>query len=140
MVIDCLDYQGFLDLSISRSEASRPIMAGYSYTSHQFNHNEPKVQFANTLPMSNVNNYFVSTMNTHVDVARYDTSKHIASASNYSDGFTYANYNSEFYMQKPLSNDMHALNFNDTSNIQHYPLRTQSIRRPMDGRSLVMSD
>jgi hypothetical protein len=94
-------------------------MAGYSYSSNQFNYNKPKVQFANTLPMSNVNSYFASTINSYVDVARFDTSRHITSASTCSDGFSYANYNSEFNMQKPLSN-MHALNFNNTSNIQHY--------------------
>jgi hypothetical protein len=103
---------------ITRSEASRLIMAGYSYTSNQFTYNEPKVQFANTLPMSNVSSYFASTMNPYVDVARFDTSRHIASASNYSDDVNYTNYNSEFNMQKPLLNNMHALNFNDTSNIQ----------------------
>jgi hypothetical protein len=48
-------------------------MAGYPYTSHQFIYNEPKVQFANTLPMSNVNSYFASTMYPYVDVARFDT-------------------------------------------------------------------
>jgi hypothetical protein len=69
--------------------------------------------------MSNVNSYFASTVNHYVDVARFDTSRHIASASACSDGFDYANYNSEFNMQKPLSNNMHALNFN-TSIIQHY--------------------
>jgi hypothetical protein len=95
-------------------------MAGYPSTSHQFIYNEPKVQFANTLPMSNVNSYFASTMNPYVDVARFNSSRHIASASACSDGFDYANYNSEFNMQKPLSNNMHALNFNDTSDIQHY--------------------
>jgi hypothetical protein len=58
-------------------------------------------------------------MNCYVDVARFDTNRHSASASACSDGFDYANYNSKFYMQNPLSN-MHALNFNDTSNIQHY--------------------
>jgi hypothetical protein len=86
-------------------------MVGYSYTSHQFIYNEP---------MSNVNNYFASTMNPYVDVVRFDTSRHIASTSACLDGFDYANYNFEFNMQKPLSNNMHALNFNDTSNIQHY--------------------
>jgi hypothetical protein len=95
-------------------------MAGYSYSSNQFNYYEPKVQFAKTLPMSNVNNYFESTMNPYVDVARFGTSRHIASASACSDGSDYANYNFEFNMQKPLSNNMHTLNFNDTSNIQHY--------------------
>jgi hypothetical protein len=67
--------------------------------------------------MSNVN--FASTINPYVDVARFDTSRHIASASAGSDGFG-ANYNSEFNMQKPLLENMHALSFNDTSNIQHY--------------------
>jgi hypothetical protein len=43
-------------------------MVGYPSTSHQFIYNEPKVQFANTLPMSNVNSYFASTMNPYVDV------------------------------------------------------------------------
>jgi hypothetical protein len=70
--------------------------------------------------MSNVSNYFASTMNPYGDVARFDTSRHITSTSYCLDGFTYVNYNSEFNMQKPLSNNMHALNFNDTSNIQHY--------------------
>jgi hypothetical protein len=95
-------------------------MAGCSYTSNQFNYNETKEQFANTLPVSNVNSYFASTMNPYVVIARFDTSRHITSASNCSNGFTYANYNSEFYKQNPLLNNMHALNFNDTSNIQHY--------------------
>jgi hypothetical protein len=69
--------------------------------------------------MSNVNNYFASTMNPYVDVATFDTSRHIASANTCSDGFIYANYNSEFNMRRSLSN-MHDLNFNDTSNIQNY--------------------
>jgi hypothetical protein len=59
-------------------------------------------------------------MNLYVDVARFDTSRHISSASACSDDFDYANYNSEFNRQKPLLNNMHALNFNDTSSIQHY--------------------
>jgi hypothetical protein len=62
---------------------------------------------------------FASTINPYFDVARFDNSRHIASAST-SDGVNYATYNSEFYIQKPLSNNMHALSFNDTSNIQHY--------------------
>jgi predicted Zn-dependent protease len=71
--------------------------------------------------MSNVSNYFASTINPHVDVARFDNSMHIASASTYSDCVNYENYNSKFYIQKPLSNNnIHALSFNDISNIQHY--------------------
>jgi hypothetical protein len=70
--------------------------------------------------MSNVNSYFLNTINPYVDVARYDTSRHITWASTCSDDFNYANYNSEFNMQKPLLENMPALSFNDTSNIQHY--------------------
>jgi hypothetical protein len=76
-------------ICITRSEASIFIMAGYSYTSHQFIQRAQGI--AKTLPMSNVNNYFASTINPHVDVARFDTSRHVASASNYSDGVDYAN-------------------------------------------------
>jgi hypothetical protein len=47
-------------------------MVDYSYTSHQFSSSESKVQFANTLPMSNFNNYFASTTNSNIDDARYD--------------------------------------------------------------------
>src|SRR5690348_11353672 len=99
-------------------------MAGYQSTPYQCYYNEPKVQFANTLPMSNI--YFANTMNSHVDVARYDNSTHIASANDYSDGVTYANYNSECYDQRPLSDNMHALNFNTTSNIQHAPIHSHA--------------
>jgi hypothetical protein len=72
--------------------------------------------------MSNVNSYFASTMNPYVDAARFDTSRHITSASICSIDFNYANYNSKFHMQKPLLNNMHALDFNDTSNLQYYSL------------------
>jgi hypothetical protein len=114
-LLGCSRISGFT--YITRSEASRLIIAGFSYTSNQYNYNELKVQFANILPMSNVNSYFASTMNPYVDVARFDTSRHITSASTYSDGFNYPNYSSEFNMQNPLLNNMHALKFNDTSNI-----------------------
>jgi hypothetical protein len=58
-------------------------------------------------------------MNSHVDVASHNIGIHIASASNYSDGFNYACYDSENYMQKPMSHNMHTLEFNATSNVQH---------------------
>jgi hypothetical protein len=109
-------------------------MAGYPYTSYQFIYNDPKVQFANTLPMSNINSYFASTISPYVDVARFDTSRHITLASTSSDGFNYANYNSEFNMQKSLLENMHALSFNDTSNIQHYThtLTVQQIQKSVN--------
>ena len=72
--------------------------------------------------MSHVsNNYFAKTMNSHVDIARHSDSRYVALASHYSDNaFNCANYNSENYMQKLMSN-MNALNFNISSNIQHEP-------------------
>jgi hypothetical protein len=69
-------------------------MVIYPYNLPQFIYNEPKVQFANTLPMSNVNSYFAGTMSPYVDVVRYDTISHTASVTNYSNGVNYANYNS----------------------------------------------
>jgi hypothetical protein len=60
-------------------------------------------------------------MNSHVDVASHNNGTHIASASNYSDNFNYAYYNSKNYMQEPMAHDMHTLEFNGTSNIQHAP-------------------
>jgi len=63
------------------------------------------------------NNYFASTPTSHVDVARYNDSMHIASASGSLYGSNHAYVGSENYMQETMSN-MHALNFNDPSNIQ----------------------
>jgi ribosomal protein S26 len=68
-------------------------MVSCPYTLPQFIYNEPNVQFANTLAMSNVNSYFAGTMKSYVDVARYDTISHTALVSNYSNGPNYANYN-----------------------------------------------
>ena len=72
-------------------------MAGYSYSPQQYYYTTPEVQHRNTSHINN--NYCASTKNSHVDVARYNNSVHIASASNYSDGFNYATYNSENYLQ-----------------------------------------
>jgi hypothetical protein len=59
------------------------------------------------------NDYFVSIINSHVDVATYSDSVLVASASNYSDVLVHACHNSE-YVQKSMST-MHS----DISNIQH---------------------
>ena len=89
-------------------------MAGYSYAPQQYCYTTPKVQHTNT----SQNNYCASTTNSHVDVARYNNSMHIASASHCSDNaFYYAHHKN--YMQRPMSNNMHTLNFHATSNIQH---------------------
>jgi hypothetical protein len=59
------------------------------------------------------NDYFVITVNSHVDVATYSDSILVASASNYSDVLVHACHNSE-YIQKSMST-IH----NGISNIQH---------------------
>ena len=96
-------------------------MAGYSYAPQRYYYTTPEVQHTNTSHI--INNYCASTTNSHVDVARYNDSVHVASASHYSDNrFYYAHHNnSENYMQQPMSNNMHTSNFHATSNIQHTP-------------------
>jgi hypothetical protein len=93
-------------------------MAGYSYAPQQYYYTTPEVQHANISYVSN--HYFSSTTNFHVDVASHNSGIHIALASNYSDGFNYAVYNSENYMQQPMPNNMHNLNFDATNNIHTY--------------------
>jgi hypothetical protein len=66
------------------------------------------------------NDYFVSIINSHVDVATYSDSVLVASASNYSDVLVHACHNFE-YVQKSMST-MH----NDISNIQHAPAYSHS--------------
>ena len=72
-------------------------MACYSYAPQQYYYTMPEVQHASTSFVST--DYFGSTINSHVDVASHNNGIHIASASNYSDGFNYATYNSENYLQ-----------------------------------------
>ena len=91
-------------------------MAGYSYAPQRYYYTTPEVQHTETSHVPN--NYCASTTNSHVDVARYNNSMHIASASHCSDNaFYYAHHKN--YMQRPMSNNMHTLNFHATSNIQH---------------------
>ena len=109
-------------------------MAGYSYSPQQYYYTTPEVQHRNTSHINN--NYCASATNSHVDVARYNDSVHIASASHYSDNrFYYAHHNnSENYMQQPMSNNMHTSIFHATSNIQHTPFHTsaaEQVHMPM---------
>lgn len=91
-------------------------MAGYSYALLQYYYSTFEVQQANTSLVSN--DYFASTTNSYVDVARYNDSTHITLASHYSDnGSSYTYFNSENYMHRPMSNNMHALNLNNISSI-----------------------
>jgi hypothetical protein len=61
------------------------------------------------------NTYFVSTVNSHVDVATYSDSILVASTSNYLVVLVHASHNSE-YVQKSMS-AIHS----GISNIQHTP-------------------
>jgi galactitol-specific phosphotransferase system IIB component len=78
----------------------------------------PMVQQTSMISMPN--DYFVSTVNSHVDVATYSDSVLVASASNYSDILVHACHNSE-YVQKSMSS-MHS----SISNIQHAPAYSHS--------------
>jgi hypothetical protein len=80
--------------------------------------NLPMVQ--QTSMISTPNDYFVRTINSHVDVATYSDSVLVASASNYSDVLVHACHNSE-YVQKLMST-MHS----GISNIQHAPAYSHS--------------
>ena len=82
---------------IKITEASRPTKK-YTWRGFLMFHYYTmlEVQLANTSHVAN--NYFASVMTPHGDVASHNSGKHIISASNYSDGFNYACYNSENYM------------------------------------------
>ena len=69
---------------------------------HSIIYTTPEVQHTNTSHITN--NYYASTANSHVDVARYSDSVHVASASHYSNNRFYYAYhnNSENYMQQPM--------------------------------------
>ena len=102
-------------------------MAGYSYSSQQYYYTTPEVQHTNTSHITN--NYCASTTNSHVDVARYNDSTHIASASHYCDnGFNYTHYNYENYMQRSMSNNMHTLDLDATFNMQHTFFHTSAVK------------
>ena len=108
-------------------------MAGYSFVPQQYYYTTPKVQHTNTSYA--YNNYCASTTNSHVDVARYNDSMHIASTSRYSDGSNYAHHSFENYMQRPMSNNMHTLNFDAASNIQlthFHTSATERVHMPMN--------
>ena len=98
-------------------------MAGYSYAPQRYYYTTPEVQHTNTS--------HITTKNSHVDVARYNDSVHVASASHYSDNrFYYAHHNnSENYMKQPMSNNMHTSIFHATSNIQHTPFHTSAAKQ-----------
>ena len=102
-------------------------MAGYSYAPQRYYYTTPEVQHTETSHVPN--NYCASTTNSHDDVARYNDSMHIASTSRYSDGSNYAHHNSENYMQRPMSNNMHTLNFDAASNIQLTHFHTSAVER-----------
>jgi ABC-type antimicrobial peptide transport system permease subunit len=78
----------------------------------------PMIQQTSMILMPN--DYFVSTINSHIDVAIYSDSVLIVSVSNYSDVLIHACHNSK-YVKKSVST-MHS----DISNIQHAPAYSHS--------------
>jgi hypothetical protein len=86
-------------------------MTGYPFNTHQYYHNEPKVQYPCMLSMPN--GYPASTSNSHVDVTTYCDSILTSSASNCSDGPSHTYQNSE-YLQKSMSTKC-SMSFNDIS-------------------------
>jgi hypothetical protein len=87
----------------------------------------PKSEMVFSLPMVQhtgmiltPNDYFVSTVNSRVDVATNSDSVLVASASNYSDILVHACHNSQYVQKSMLI--MHS----DISNIQHAPAYSHS--------------
>jgi hypothetical protein len=88
----------------------------------------PMVQDTSMILMHN--HYFVSTVNSHVDVATYSDSVFVASASNYSDVLVHACHNFEYVqksmsaMHSGISNIKHALAYSHSSIIEriHMPM------------------
>ena len=117
-------------------------MPGYSYAPQRYYYTTPEVKHTETSHVPN--NYCAGTTNSHVDVGRNNNSMHIASASHCSDNaFYYAHHKN--YMQRPMSNNMHTLNFHATSNIQHTTFHTstaEQVHMPMSnyqGQTNVVS-
>ena len=74
----------------------------------------PKVHHANILHHSN--NYFVSTVNSYVDVASVDDNRYVASADTFDNAPHHIHHNYRYYGQEPMP-IMNSLSFNATSNI-----------------------
>ena len=89
------------------------LIMEYQHAASQYCYNYPEVRLENT--SYDFNSYFASFMNSHVHVASRIGNENVASANVYSIiGSHHASYNSDYYMQKPMSK--YALSFSNTSN------------------------
>ena len=88
----------------------------YQGDSSQFYYNYPEVQLANA--SYDPNNYFASSMNSHVDVASHNHTRYVASANTFDNAPHHTHHNYGYYGQE-LMPIMNCLSFNATSNI-HY--------------------
>jgi hypothetical protein len=87
----------------------------YQGVTSQNYYNHPKVQLANAFYGSN--NYFASSINSHVDVASHNHIRYVASANTYNNVPHHTHHNYGYYGQEPMST-VDSLNFDTTSNIQ----------------------
>jgi hypothetical protein len=87
----------------------------YQGVASQNYYNHPKVQLANASYGSN--NYFASSINSHVDVASHNHIRYVASANTYNNVPHHTHHNYGYYGQEPMST-VDSLNFDTTSNIQ----------------------
>ena len=87
-------------------------------------YNYPKVQLANASYDSN--NYFASSMNSHVGVASYNDTRYVTSANTFDNAPHYTHHNYKYYGQEPMST-VNSLSFNATSDIQHVNLYSSAI-------------
>jgi hypothetical protein len=106
----------------------------YQGVASQNYYNYPEVQLANALYDSN--NYFASSINSHVDVTSHNDTRYVASANTFDNAPHHMHHNHGYYGQEPMST-LNSLSFNATSNIQyvnHYSsaISSQYVVPPQD--------
>ena len=83
-----------------------------------------KVQLANA--SYDFNNYFTSSMNSHVDVASHNHTRYVASANTFDNAPHHTHHNYGYYGQEPR-HVVNSSSFDATSNIQHVNLNSSAI-------------
>jgi hypothetical protein len=88
----------------------------YQDVASQYYYDHLKVQHANASYDSN--NYFASSMNSHVDVTSHNNTRCVASANTFDNAPHHMHHNHGYHDQEPMST-VNSLNFDATSNIEH---------------------
>jgi hypothetical protein len=96
----------------------------YRGVASQNYYNYPEVQFAKASHYPN--NYFASSMNSHVDVASHNHTRYVASANTFVNPPHHTQHNYEYYRQEPMP-VVNSSNFDASSNIQHVNLCSSAI-------------